>query len=90
MSQRKAALIAGVPTSTLNSWSAGCSPSDLRAVKKLADHLGLSFAWLLTGEAEIVKQPDPMLAFEDSTVLFDGYVKVTIERMIPRERKDET
>lgn len=52
ISLRKAAVIAGVPPSTVDSWSAGRSPSDLKAVKRLSDHLEISFTWLLTGEED--------------------------------------
>lgn len=47
---RKAARLAGVAPSVMDSWSSGASPTDLQAVKRLFDALDLSFTWLLTGD----------------------------------------
>lgn len=85
LSLRKAATIAGVPASTADSWSAGRSPSDLKAVKRLCDHLQVSFTWLLTGEEDKVPAIDLQSVFESPSSLFDGFLKVKIERMVPRK-----
>jgi len=86
LSLRKAAAIAGVPASTADSWSAGRSPSDLKAVKRLCDHLSVSFTWLLTGDDDVRDGIDLDQAFENPSTVFDGYLKVKIERMIPKAK----
>lgn len=86
LSLRKAAAIAGVSPSTADSWSAGRSPSDLKAVKRLCDHLGISFTWLLTGEDDVKAGIELEQIFENPSIVFDGYLKVKIERMIPRTK----
>jgi transcriptional regulator with XRE-family HTH domain len=87
ISLRKAAAIAGVPASTADSWSSGRSPSDLKAVKRLCDHLNISFTWLLTGELEVQLSAESDLVFiEPAPLLFDGYLKVKIERIVPKTR----
>lgn len=49
ISQRAAAAIADVGTSTVNDWLAGVNPNDLQAVHKLAKGLQVDFAWLVLG-----------------------------------------
>lgn len=87
---RELASMAGVSPSTINDWQSGASPENYMAVKKLADGMGLSFSFLLTGEEE--KKPSNPLptiteVFDDGGALFDGYAKITIQRLIPRNKK---
>lgn len=49
---RKAAQIAGVSPSTIHSWRISAAPTDFRAVKRLAEFLGTTLAFLLIGEDE--------------------------------------
>jgi transcriptional regulator with XRE-family HTH domain len=86
ISLRKAAAIAGVSPSVMDSWTSGATPSDMLAVKKLSDSLGVSFSWLLTG------QPDSVAAtislqehFEESTI-FSGIARIKIDRLTPRKK----
>ncbi len=87
LSLRKAAAIAGVPASTADSWSAGRSPSDLKAVKRLCDHLAISFTWLLTGEDDIRAEFELDHIFETPSTIFDGYLKIKIERLMPKAKR---
>lgn len=87
---RELASMAGVSPSMINDWQSGASLENYMAVKKLADELGLSFSFLLTGEPE--KQsgnsmPSIAEVFDDGGALFDGYAKITIQRLIPQSKK---
>jgi len=87
VSVRKAAVIAGVGSSTVNSWRSGSAPTDYLAVKRLAEHLGVSMAFLLTGEEDAVSLRSPPQieeVFEDGGELFDGFAQISIRRLIPR------
>lgn len=89
MSVRKAAEIADVGISTVDNWRAGSLPEDYSAVKRLANSLGVSFTFLLTGEEDKRDQfsmPSVTEVFEDGGALFDGYAKITIQRLIPRKK----
>ena len=88
---RKAAEFAGVGASTINSWRSGSSPEDYHAVKKLAECLGVTLAFLLTGEPDNSGDRNISVseALEESDVLFDGYAKITVQRLIPRNKKDD-
>ena len=89
MTIRQAAEIAGVGSSTVDDWRGGASPEDYSAIKRLADHLGVSFSFLLTGEEETrnsMNFPTVTEVFEDGGALFDGFAKITIQRLIPRKK----
>jgi len=82
---RKAASVAGVSTSTLQSWRSGSQPTDYKAVKKLAKQLGTTLSYLLTGEEDNdsnVRIPGISDVLVDGGSLFDGYAKITIQRLI--------
>lgn len=90
MGVREAARIADVGASTIVSWRGGALPEDYLAVKKLASALGTSLGYLLTGEID--ERPPgttPSIAevFGDGGMLFDGYAKITIQRLIPKGDK---
>lgn len=88
LSIREAAEIAGVGTSTIDNWRGGALPEDYSAVKRLARGLGVSFSFLLTGEEEVRGEghaPAIGEVFDDGGALFDGYAKITIQRLIPRK-----
>ncbi|MGZ3775305.1 MAG: helix-turn-helix domain-containing protein [Bdellovibrio sp.] len=89
MTLRQASAIAGVATSTINDWRSGALPTDYAAVKKLANALGVSLSFILTGEEE-TRRPEslPTIAevFDDGGAIFDGYAKITIQRLIPRNK----
>jgi transcriptional regulator with XRE-family HTH domain len=86
---RAAAKAAGVSPSTIVSWRAGAAPEDFAAVKRLAVALGTTLSWLLTGEDDARPAgvaPVAAECFEDGGPLFDGYAKITIQRLIPKWR----
>lgn len=87
---RKASDLAGVPPSTIDDWRGGALPEDYSAVKRLADALGVSFTFLLTGEEDHRNKsilPSVTEVFEDGGALFDGFAKITIQRLIPRKKE---
>lgn len=82
------AKVAGVPVSTLGHWRTGHAPTDFMAVRKLAAALGVSMAYLLTGEDE---EQVPARALHISDVLtdggdlFEGILEVRIKRLVPKK-----
>lgn len=87
---RRAAEIADISDSTIDDWRNGATPADYLAVKRLAAHLGVSLSFILTGEDETQAKPYATSiteVFEDGGSLFDGYAKITIQRLIPRTKK---
>ena len=92
MTLREAAKLAGVAPSTIDDWRGGALPADYLAVKWLAKGLGVSLSFILTGENDLhdsLHLPSVTEVFEDGGALFDGYAKITIQRLIPR-KKEET
>lgn len=87
MSIRKAARVAEVSPSVLDSWTSGASPKDLHAVKRLADELGVSFSWLLLGERENRQLPITVSELFDEQPFFDGYARIRLDRLIPKGGK---
>ncbi len=87
---RKAAKLAGVANSVLDSWSAGASPTDLQAVRKLCDALDVSFSWLLTGQHEKTERQPTLAEMYQEVTYFDGLARIRIDRLIPhKSRKSE-
>ena len=87
MGIREAARIAGVPGSTIMSWRSGALPENYLAVARLARSLGVSFAFILTGEEEphpSLRYPTITEVFDDGEMIFDGYAKISIHRIIPK------
>lgn len=86
---REAAKIAGVGASTIMSWKSGALPEDYIAVKRLAENLGTTLSYMLTGENDSRPGGPPAVAeiFEDGGSLFDGYAKINIQRLIPKKMK---
>ncbi|MFN7903770.1 MAG: helix-turn-helix domain-containing protein [Pseudobdellovibrionaceae bacterium] len=89
---REAARMAGVGPSTIMSWRSGALPEDYFAVKKLAKALGTTMSFLLTGENDSRPEGAPLISevFELGDELFDGYAKITIQRLVPKNKKGET
>lgn len=88
ISVRKAAEMAGVGVSTIDNWRAGALPEDYSAVKRLANKLDVSLSFILTGEDDARKPNEAISvteAFDDGGSLFDGYAKITIQRLLPRK-----
>lgn len=91
MTLRQAATIAGVAPSTIDDWRAGALPEDYAAVKRLAKGLGVGLSFILTGEDDLQDSnhlPSVTELFDDGGALFDGYAKITIQRLIPRKKEE--
>ena len=88
MTLKDASEIAGVSISTISDWRNGTTPEDYQAVQKLANHLGVSLSFILTGKEDIVENSIPSVTevFELGDDLFDGYAQITIKRLIPRKK----
>lgn len=79
--------MAGVSKSNIVSWRSGVAPTNFDAVKKLSELLGVSFSFLLTGEEDQASgqsTPSVTEVFQEGDLLFDGFAKITIQRLIPR------
>jgi len=85
---REAGKIAGVGASTIMSWKSGATPENYLAVKRLAEGLGTTLSFLLTGEDDSRANLTPSITevFEDGGPLFDGYAKIQIQRLIPKKK----
>lgn len=86
----RAADVAGVSKSNIVSWRSGVAPTNFDAVKKLAELMGVTFSFLLTGEEDSLSghiTPSVTEVFREADTLFDGYAKITIQRLIPRDEK---
>lgn len=89
MTVRAAAMHAQVATSTVQNWRSGHTPSDFTAVKRLAGALEVSFSFLLTGEEDATtafRTPAMSEYFSFDETLFDGYARLTIQRISPLDR----
>lgn len=92
MTVKEAAHISGASASTIVDWRAGGAATDYVAVKRLAHALGVTLSFLLTGEDDTRPAdaaPTVTEVFEDGGALFDGYAKITIQRLIPKIHKPE-
>lgn len=86
ISQKEAARAAKVSPSVLNGWLQGASPNDFTKVKMLADHLRVSFTWLLTGMDETHRTAPSLDEYFESEDYFEGHVRIRIERLTPKKR----
>jgi transcriptional regulator with XRE-family HTH domain len=89
---KQVAELAGVSASVVQNWLEGKNPHDLQAVSKLAKSLGVSFKSLLLGEPESNQKPGSIAELFEEQQWFDGYAKITISRLLPRQEltKDES
>ena len=88
ISFRRAAILAKVAPSVIDSWSGGASPTDIQAVKRLCDALDISFTWLLTGTYDKgIHNPCLTELFEELPY-FDGLARIRIDRLILKADKD--
>ena len=84
----KAAKISGVSPSSVSDWQQGASPENYLAVQKLAEYFGVSLSFMLTGKEE-KNHTNPTITqvFDEGEFLFDGFAKITIQRIIPKNKK---
>ena len=88
---RKAGQLAGVGASTINSWRSGAIPEDYIAVKRLANAMGVSLSFLLTGEDETRSSGETNISevFVEDEVLYNGYARILIQKLTPRNSKSK-
>ena len=90
---REASRIAGVAPSTIVSWRSGALPEDYLAVRRLAQALGTTLSFVLTGESDFRPMGEcPAISevFEDDgPPLFDGFAKITVKKLIPKNQKNK-
>ena len=86
LSLREAAEIAGVAHTVLHDWTIGTTPSNFAAVKRLAQHFGTSFEWLLLGE-DAADGPAWRGVIEDGEELYNGIfvIEGRIRQLKPRK-----
>lgn len=85
ISQSQAAKLAGVSLSTLNGWTAGAAPSDMKAILRLCKSLDLDFQYLLSGERSglaLSKIPIEELFKVEESASFDGFYQVSFKKMV--------
>lgn len=88
MTIAQTAKAAGVSPSTIADWKEGASPENYLAVQKLAEHFEVSLSFMLTGKEEkSLLTPTITQVFDEGEFLFDGFAKITIQRMIPKNKK---
>ncbi len=88
---REAAKAVEVPISTLDGWRSGATPEDFEAVQRLAHLLGVTLSFLLVGKDDTRPEgqvPSITEIFDDGGQIFDGFAKITIQRLLPKNRKD--
>ena len=73
---KKLSQTAGVPISTIKTWSAGVEPKSLSHARKVARALDVSVEYLVFGESSVQA---PSISELLTTQLFSGWCKVTIE-----------
>lgn len=81
---REAGRICEVSPSVISGWLKGNSPTDLVIIKKLSEHLDVSFSWLLTGSYEKASKVPSLSELFSEQLYFDGFVRVRIDRLVPR------
>jgi transcriptional regulator with XRE-family HTH domain len=87
ISIRELSKIAQVPHSTLSSWLAGSVPDNYPALKRIADHFGISLSYLLLQEEDKVSAqnvPAVNAVFQSGHTLFNGICEVHIKTLIPK------
>lgn len=88
---RELAKRAGTSPANISDYRAGVAPSDFKLVARIAKELGVTMSFLLTGaedEAEpAANSPSITEVFDDGGSLFDGYARISIQRLIPRSSK---
>ena len=79
----------GVPRSTIQDWRSGVQPTDFVGLRHVARYLGSSLSHLLTGEDDdIANSPSVSQVFKEGEFLFDGFAKISIQRLIPRNNSE--
>lgn len=78
--------MAEVSPSVVQGWRQGAYPSEnIAGVKKLCNRFGVSLSFALTGESDLIDNPDPMRSYHEEE-WFDGYAHIKIVKLIPRKK----
>ncbi len=83
VSAREVSRSCGIPQSTITNFLSGRGPHRPEQVLKLANYFGCSMEFLLFGEDD--RPPTLDEVFTEG--LFDGWLRVKIERAVPSKRK---
>ena len=86
VSAREVARTCEIPQSTLNNYLAGRDPQKPEHLLALSKYFKVSIEFLLSGSDE----RRPTLEDVLTTEVFDGWLRVKIERAIPNKRKFNT
>jgi hypothetical protein len=86
---RDAAKVAGCAPSVLGAWLKGSFPGaeTMPALKRFCTRYGVSLSVALTGEREQFSAQLSVDQMFGSADIFDGYLQVTIKRLIPRNHE---
>ena len=80
---RQVARDVGIPQSTLNNYLSGRGPTKPEQIHALAQYFGCSMEFLLFGEDTRPPTLDEVM----TAGLFEGWLKVKIEKAVPNKRK---
>lgn len=85
LTARSAARAIDCPQSTLAGWLHGATPTNFKGLKRLAEHLGVSFTYLLTGELDEPVSPVELL--EPDGPPLEGLFDVKLRKVVPRPKR---
>lgn len=91
VSQRQAAKAAGVSPATINGWISGVSPEDYLSVQRLAEFLGTTMSYLLTGKNEAYRldqQPTLTELFSEG-IKVSGIYRIQVTQLVPRSGESD-
>ncbi len=77
----------GCAPSSITDYRNGVAPTDFKLVARIASGLGVTMSFLLTGKEDPHKAnavPTVTEVFDDGGQLYDGYARISIQRLIPR------
>ena len=85
VSAREVSRSCGIPQSTITNFLSGRGPHRPEQVLKLANYFGCSMEFLLFGEDDRPPTLDEVM----TQGLFEGWLKVKIEKAVPNKRKTD-
>lgn len=83
ISARELSRATGVPQSNLSSLLSGRGTNKPEQIQAIAEYFGISMEFLLFGESQSTPTLQELLTEE----VFEGWLKVKIERAIPQKKK---
>lgn len=81
---KMASELAELPISTISGWTSGNSPSDLEAIGRFCQKLGVDFMWLCTGlkTSTDISQISLDELFSEQDTGFDGIYRLKATRLV--------